>query len=149
MGRVILPPVPKPDAIQCEVAEETIALACKLLAPPLTVVLPRDVTSDKRFKFVFRVRMACYKVLYEFYPRYGRVATWLHHERTSVMNGVKRAEKMIAADPEYAAKIEQLRMFIRRRELELRSAAVAAAFAGRDVSRAAAAPAPHECHELA
>ncbi len=74
-------------------------------------VHPRDLAGSSRFGFLMLARFALYKAMYQRCAYYTDVSHALNKDRKSVWNGVQRAERRMASDPDYAAKVAHLVAF--------------------------------------
>jgi chromosomal replication initiation ATPase DnaA len=72
-------------------------------------VAPRAIISRRRLPSITRARMALYAALYRAcetsYPQIGRL---LNRDHTTVLYGVREAERDAAADPDYAARLARI-----------------------------------------
>lgn len=117
-----------PDGATTQVALEIVSLACHKLSTARLPVTPQDVLGGSRLSSVSRVRMACYRAMYTFYPNYSRVGAWLNKDHSSASYGVARADRMVGEDPKFARVVQELDSYAKSRELSLRGQLVAEAF---------------------
>ena len=68
-------------------------------------VHPRDLLSDYRYAFLSQPRFAIYVALTALGWGKGRVARVVGRDRSSVRNGLARAEEMVKRDPVYRKKV--------------------------------------------
>lgn len=71
-------------------------------------VHPRDLTGDYRFQFILVARFALYKALRMRGWSYPEIGRKFGRDHSTIINGVRRAEYIMATDPGYADKIKQL-----------------------------------------
>lgn len=74
----------------------------------LFYVSKRDIMSPSRFGFLIPARYAVCKALHMRGWSFGRIGRLIGRNHTSVSDAVRKADIMMAADPNYAAKIEAL-----------------------------------------
>lgn len=85
----------------------------------------RDITGKARLQFIMPARYAVYTALVLRGNSTAQVGRWLHRDHSTVIYGMRQAQRIMAADPDYRAKVEALIAFdwTARRENEERKAA--------------------------
>jgi len=74
----------------------------------LTGVHPRDLASHYRFAFISEARFALYKALHLRGWSYSKIGRELGRDRTSVRNGVDRADYMMGRDAVFTSIVQTL-----------------------------------------
>lgn len=74
----------------------------------LTGVHPRDLASRARFAFISEARFVLYKALHLRGWSYSKIGRELGRDRTSVREGVKRADYMMGRDSVFTRRVQEL-----------------------------------------
>ena len=85
-------------------AQELVLQRCE----ELFCVSRRDIISTSRFGFLIPARYALCKALHMRGWSFARIGRFIGRNHTSVGDAVRKADAMMAANPDYAAKIEAL-----------------------------------------
>lgn len=83
--------------------KEIIAYCCEMFE-----VHHRDLLGPARYGFLLPARFALYKALTERGWSYTKTADFMNRERSTIPNGLARAEYMMERQPKYAEKVQRL-----------------------------------------
>lgn len=68
-------------------------------------VHPRDIEGRFKFHFALHPRFAIWHALHSTGSSYSQIGRWFNRDHTTIINGVKRATRLMETNHDYRAKV--------------------------------------------